>query len=652
MAMVGGVDLQSQSSSESSSNPVPVNTAQSDWSLALSRMLGSLMQQQYAWGQQQFGKLDSLTDQQIDNFLRLGDVGEQMAKGLASRYDQTYAPMADRYAQEAETYASPQRMQHEMGRAQAGQMQAGKAALDNAERDLEAYGIDPSSGRYQDLVRASHTATAAAAAAAGEVERARVEQEGARRRENAMAYGQNIPSQAVNALNSAFSGVSGAVNAALGRANAGVALTQSAAPYGNAAMQVKLPPVGQQTVSQSRTESYPPQPSGGGMGGGVSRPSQSRGSPFPSQQMPQSGAGGYGAGGNFAERGAGPGGYQNPMGDAPAWNGQRGDGSIAQIIKGPGGDGALDGQWYRALGPNGAWYNQPASGWAGEATGRQGDFPWSGVGGTDNYNPYTGEFGRFGGADMNRFVNDPYGNTSFSDPNYNQTGAWGNTPFPGAQQPDYLQGMYDASQFDTSGYQNPYGQQQWDTGDPYLDAAQSSPWGQEFNDYYGGQQAPSWDQMNYDNSSDWYNPSYAGDYQGSTSGWETPASQVSNEGWSSPPSYDWGGADNWAQNQDWGDAGFAAGGPVIPEQGQGGGRVPPQMSPSGGRQIDDIPAVITQTGQQARLNSDEFVIPRDVALWKGQEFFQSLIKKSREARVGAPAKPSTQRPQGQNPGVR
>jgi hypothetical protein len=64
------------------------------------------------------------------------------------------------------------------------------------------------------------------------------------------------------------------------------------------------------------------------------------------------------------------------------------------------------------------------------------------------------------------------------------------------------------------------------------------------------------------------------------------------------------------------------------------------MSPSGGRQVDDVQA--QAPGGPARLNADEFVIPRDVALWKGQEFFQKLIDQSRARRVTAPAKPQMQ----------
>lgn len=73
-----------------------------------------------------------------------------------------------------------------------------------------------------------------------------------------------------------------------------------------------------------------------------------------------------------------------------------------------------------------------------------------------------------------------------------------------------------------------------------------------------------------------------------------------------------------------------------------GGAIPASMSPSGGQQTDDIQAQ-GPGGQPLNMNANEFVIPQDVALWKGQEFFQKLIEGSRKARMGAPAKPTPMR---------
>ncbi len=77
---------------------------------------------------------------------------------------------------------------------------------------------------------------------------------------------------------------------------------------------------------------------------------------------------------------------------------------------------------------------------------------------------------------------------------------------------------------------------------------------------------------------------------------------------------------------------YAGGGEVgggIPD-GTTGGHVDRNLSPSQGAIQDDVPA---------RLNAEEFVVPRDVARWKGEEFFHKLIAQSRQGREGVTAKP-------------
>jgi len=69
----------------------------------------------------------------------------------------------------------------------------------------------------------------------------------------------------------------------------------------------------------------------------------------------------------------------------------------------------------------------------------------------------------------------------------------------------------------------------------------------------------------------------------------------------------------------------------------GGGAVPVEMSPSGGTQTDDVPAVAP--GGPARLNGGEFVLPKDVVSWMGEQQLQKLIEKARTQKSGATAKP-------------
>ena len=59
---------------------------------------------------------------------------------------------------------------------------------------------------------------------------------------------------------------------------------------------------------------------------------------------------------------------------------------------------------------------------------------------------------------------------------------------------------------------------------------------------------------------------------------------------------------------------------------QPGGDVDYADSPSHGAQTDDV---------KANLNAGEFVIPKDVAEWKGQEFFYKLMAQARQLRATA-----------------
>ncbi len=98
---------------------------------------------------------------------------------------------------------------------------------------------------------------------------------------------------------------------------------------------------------------------------------------------------------------------------------------------------------------------------------------------------------------------------------------------------------------------------------------------------------------------------------------------------------DYGGATDYASAGDFGGGDYAEGGAIEDD----GGAIPPSASPSNGAITDDVPAQLP-SGKQINVNAREFVIPEDVARWKGEEFFQKLIAQSRQARVTAPAKPS------------
>jgi hypothetical protein len=64
--------------------------------------------------------------------------------------------------------------------------------------------------------------------------------------------------------------------------------------------------------------------------------------------------------------------------------------------------------------------------------------------------------------------------------------------------------------------------------------------------------------------------------------------------------------------------------PQMPPGATPGGPIPYGASPSMGQREDDVPAMLT---------AGEFVIPKDVMAWKGQEFFAGILDKSRKAQA-------------------
>lgn len=143
----------------------------------------------------------------------------------------------------------------------------------------------------------------------------------------------------------------------------------------------------------------------------------------------------------------------------------------------------------------------------------------------------------------------------------------------------------------------------------------TDPYAGAYGGYNTGGQDLSYDQ---------YSPSASSYDQGG--GWGTPASGDTSSGYDTSNT-NWGDNGGWTSDYENSGGGYAQGG-AIPDE-TTGGQVPMGASPSQGAQTDDVPA---------NLNAGEFVVPRDVAKWKGEEFFQKLIMQSRKARMTAPGK--------------
>jgi hypothetical protein len=271
-ALGGGSAGGSQSGSMSQTIPVLMNTPQTDWSLQLSQLLNMVGENQYNWAHDQIQRGAGITDENIGRYLDMSQAGTGLADNLISQYRDKFMPMMDSFARQAQTYGSEGRRRFDMGQAESTVAQASKAAQDAAERKLQGFGVNPNSGRYQDLMLTSRVQDAAARAGAGTQAGLNSANTGRQMQLQALQMGQNIPGMAVNALQSGYTGVTGAQNALLGQLGAGASLSQSAAPFFNAASgAIRVPPVGNYQFSQSSSASQQAASGGGGGGGGARR---------------------------------------------------------------------------------------------------------------------------------------------------------------------------------------------------------------------------------------------------------------------------------------------------------------------------------------------------------------------------------------------
>lgn len=138
---------------------------------------------------------------------------QQKADQLYQQYSQTYEPAMARYMADAEAYGSADKVAQARAGAQANVGEQFQGARDAATRQLESYGINPASTRFAALDLGTRVKEAATKAAAGEAAARQREQDAFALRNQAIAQGQQLPTQATAATNAA-TGIGSNVNAA------------------------------------------------------------------------------------------------------------------------------------------------------------------------------------------------------------------------------------------------------------------------------------------------------------------------------------------------------------------------------------------------------------------------------------------------------
>ena len=180
-----------------------------------------LGQEQLAWAREQYAKDSAITGRIVDAFLNAQDINMETAAKDRERYERIFQPLEDQLAKEAADYASPERKNLEMGRAQALVAQQFDQARDASARQLESFGIDPTAVRYAGLDTAMRAQQAATSAAAGNQASQMVDATGRALRSEAINVGRGYPGQIAGQYGTALQAGSGAGNMALAQTGSG-----------------------------------------------------------------------------------------------------------------------------------------------------------------------------------------------------------------------------------------------------------------------------------------------------------------------------------------------------------------------------------------------------------------------------------------------
>jgi hypothetical protein len=177
---------------------------------------------QLAWAKEAYANDMATAKPIIDAAMKRMATQDAWATEDRARYKSTFQPLEDDLVADAQNYDSEERKIQEAGRAMALQQQGAEGARQNALRDLEAYGVDPSSTRYGAIDISVRAANAAAAAAAGNEAMRATEGTARQLRSEAINVGRGLPGQAQAAA-------AGATGSGAAGAQTGLATTASGA---------------------------------------------------------------------------------------------------------------------------------------------------------------------------------------------------------------------------------------------------------------------------------------------------------------------------------------------------------------------------------------------------------------------------------------
>ena len=170
---------------------------------------------QLAFAQEKWASQEALLEQVLAVQVPAMQNQYQNALDDRTRYEGVFQPLEDRLVEEALDYDTQARREKEAGEAMADVGTAFDAQRENAQRQLESYGIDPSQTRAQAIDADVRIAEAAQKAGAANMARRRVENTARGLRAEAINIGRGMPGQSL----AAYSGSTGTGTQALNNAN-------------------------------------------------------------------------------------------------------------------------------------------------------------------------------------------------------------------------------------------------------------------------------------------------------------------------------------------------------------------------------------------------------------------------------------------------
>lgn len=180
---------------KSKAPPPPDYSAVANASAASAQLSFQLGQDQLAWAKEQYAKDAELTKGIVDLAQEEALFNDANARADRARYEKIYQPLEDDLAKDARDFASQDRKDLEMGRAQANVAQQFEGQRQAAQQQLESFGVDPTSTRYAALDIGTRAAQAAAQAAAGNQASQMVDAQGRALRSEAINVGRGYPGQ-------------------------------------------------------------------------------------------------------------------------------------------------------------------------------------------------------------------------------------------------------------------------------------------------------------------------------------------------------------------------------------------------------------------------------------------------------------------------